>query len=391
MPSVIHLNIVDFAVAVERSRDPSLRSKPVIVSPLGAGRSLVYDMSEEAYRAGVKKGMPLKKARHLVPEAALLVPCRSCYENAMKVLAKQTKMFTPLVQSGPDDGHVFMDVSGTSRLFGPPEDIAAKLRRQIKKDTGFDPVWSVAANRLVAKVASRMAKPCGEYIVPQGAEQRFLSPLPVALLPGISRPEVQLLNECNIRTVSQARQLALADLEIPFEKRAGKVFNILRGIDRSRISVDTSSDRSISSVYEFSKDTNCRDDLKGALHLLVARCGTILRERGLESAKLCIRLYYCDGLSTSVQVRQKPPVANDIVIYRQAVDLLGKGWKRRVRVRHVALSCDAVPAGQIQMSLFQDHPPLPGENRKDRLVAVLDRIRTRFGQDSVKSGLSWCL
>ncbi|MDJ0989083.1 MAG: hypothetical protein QNI85_03650, partial [Desulfobacterales bacterium] len=60
--AIIHLNVADFAVAVERSIDRRLCQRPLIVAPEAAARATVYDMSEEAYQAGVRKGMPLRRA-----------------------------------------------------------------------------------------------------------------------------------------------------------------------------------------------------------------------------------------------------------------------------------------------------------------------------------------
>ncbi|NTV53591.1 MAG: DNA polymerase IV, partial [Candidatus Firestonebacteria bacterium] len=72
--SIIHLNVVDFAVAVERTLDSRLRERPVIIAPEGAARGAVYDMSEEAYGAGVRKGMALSRARRACRDAAVIPP-----------------------------------------------------------------------------------------------------------------------------------------------------------------------------------------------------------------------------------------------------------------------------------------------------------------------------
>ena len=60
--SIIHLNVADFAVAVERVVDSRLRNRPVIIAPAGAARAAVYDMSDEAYQSGVRKAMALRRA-----------------------------------------------------------------------------------------------------------------------------------------------------------------------------------------------------------------------------------------------------------------------------------------------------------------------------------------
>jgi DNA polymerase-4 len=187
--SIIHLNVADFAVAVERAVDQRLNQRPVIIAPEGAARAAVYDMSNEAYMAGIRKGMALRRAVRLCRDVQILPPHPDRYELAMRDVLKRALPYSPLIETGEDDGHLFMDATGTSRLFGPPMDVAWRLRRQIKTDLGLDPVWSVAPNKLVAKVATRLVKPDGEYIVAPGAEKALLAPLPVSLLPGIEHSD----------------------------------------------------------------------------------------------------------------------------------------------------------------------------------------------------------
>ena len=168
--SVIHLNVADFAVAVERAVDRRLQRRPLVIAPEGAVRAVVYDMSEEAYQAGVRKGMALGRARRLCPTAAILPPHPARYVQAMQTLVRQARPYSPLVEPGIGDGHLFVDVTGTGRLFGPPADVAWRLRRQAREALGLAPVWSVAANKLVAKVATRLVKPGGECVVAPGNE-----------------------------------------------------------------------------------------------------------------------------------------------------------------------------------------------------------------------------
>ncbi|MGD9149876.1 MAG: hypothetical protein PVG40_06270, partial [Desulfobacterales bacterium] len=173
--SIIHLNVADFAVAVERVVDRRLHERPVIIAPEGAVRAAVYDMSNEAYLAGIRKGMALQRAVHLCKDVRILPPHPHRYEQAMRDVLACALPYSPLIETGEDDGHLFMDATGTGRLFGPPRDVAWRLRRQIKSDLGLNPIWSVALNKLVAKVATRLVKPDGEYVVPAGEEKALLA------------------------------------------------------------------------------------------------------------------------------------------------------------------------------------------------------------------------
>ena len=87
--AIIHLNVADFAVAVERVVDARLGGRPVIIVPGGAARAVVYDMSEEAYAAGIRKGMATGRAVRLCKDVCVRPPHFDRYERAMKSLLKQ--------------------------------------------------------------------------------------------------------------------------------------------------------------------------------------------------------------------------------------------------------------------------------------------------------------
>ncbi len=99
--SIIHLNVADFAVAVERVVDVRLRRRPVIIAPEAAVRAAVYDMSEEAYQSGVRKNMPLGRALRYCRGAVVLPPHPDRYERAM---ARLLKLACPLFTANRSNG-----------------------------------------------------------------------------------------------------------------------------------------------------------------------------------------------------------------------------------------------------------------------------------------------
>ena len=163
--SIIHLNIADFAVAVERMTDGRLKHRPVIIAPEGSARASVYDMSEEAYQFGVRKGMNLCRAIRLCEGARVLPPHPDRYERAMGALLKQALHYSPLIEPGEGDGHLFADVTGTSRLFGPPVDIAWRLHKQAKADLGLQLRPQVSQHR--PRFHQRGQQRCGQAQSPQ--------------------------------------------------------------------------------------------------------------------------------------------------------------------------------------------------------------------------------
>jgi DNA polymerase-4 len=382
--SIIHINVADFAVAVERLADPQLQDRPVIIAPQGAARAAVYDMSEEAYQAGVRKGMALRRARRLCRDARILPPHTARYEQAMAGLVRQALPFSPLIEPGEDDGHLFVDVSGTSRLFGPPVDVAWRLRNQSRKMLGLDPIWSLAANKLVAKVASRLVKPLGEYIVAPGDEAAFLSPLPVWLIPGIDRQDLARLREFNLTTVGQVTALKKTHLRTGFGRRADFLADALRGVDTAPVLPVGRQPPRVVLNHAFGTDTNKPGAVESALYGLVEHAGRWLRRQGRAARRIHITVDYSDGRRCARQIRVKPASANDLALFPLARRALNLAWHRRVRIRHVRLCCDRLILPPAQIPLFEEERKTIA--RQENIVAAMDRIRDRFGFQAVAMG-----
>jgi len=382
--SIIHLNVADFAVAVERAMDRRLQDRPVIIAPEGATRAAVYDMSQEAYLSGIRKGMALRHAVRHCKDACILPPHPDRYEKAMRALLIQALPYSPFIENGDDDGHLFMDATGTNRLFGPPVDVAWRLRKKIQTDLGLDPIWSVAPNKLVAKVATRLVKPDGEYIVAAGEETSLLAPLPVGMIPGIERNDLLRLQEFNLNRVSHLTALSLEQLEVPFGTHARFLYDAARGIDASPVLPVGQKPARIVVDHEFGDDTNQAAVLEGVLYGLVEQVGRQLRRRRQATHRTAIVLDYSDGMRCARQAAAKPATANDLTLFTLAKRALLLAWTRRVRIRHVRLICDRLTFPPAQLELFSTDRE---ENKtRDNLIAAIDRIRQRFGNDVVRMG-----
>jgi DNA polymerase-4 len=382
--SIVHLNVADFAVAVERAVDHRLNERPVIIAPEGAARAAVYDMSNEAYMAGIRKGMALRRAVRLCKNVQILPLHPDRYELAMRDVLKRALPYSPLIETGEDDGHLFMDATGTSRLFGPPMDVAWRLRKQIKTDLGLDPIWSVAPNKLVAKAATRLVKPDGEYIVAAGEEESLLAPLPVNLVPGIEHNDQLRLREFNLTHAFQVSALSLEQLEIPFATRALSLYEAVRGIDPSPVLPVGQKPPKVIADHEFGNDTNNVHTLEGVLYGLVEQVGSQLRRRRRAARRIAIILDYSDGMRRARQVAARPATANDLTLFELARRTLQLAWVRRVRIRHMRLICDRLIFPPAQLELFAADQK--ANDNRSGLITAIDSIRHRFGNEALRLG-----
>jgi len=385
--SIIHLNITDFAVAVERVCDRSLVAVPLLIAPENAARGIVHDMSEEAYQDGVRKGMSLSRARRYCPAARILSPRLPVYRKAMTALVNEVVCYTPLVEQGQEDGHLFMDVTGTHRLHGPPPDIAWRLRKRVLSGLGLDPMWSLGSNKLVAKIASRVVRPSGEIIVGAGEEHAFLKPLPLSLLPGLRNTEQKILTDFNLVTIGDLARLSKQQLRLPFRKRGDYLYNASRGRDASPVLPGVDRRLRIIREHVFAEDTERAEELRTVCSIFVHEIGHCLRKRKIQARRVVVSLMYCDGRSASRQATDKQGTDNSFMLRSLALKALGSAWKRRIRVRSCSIIADQFLPRSPQPSLFCMHSVR--ELQQQKLLAAMDAVADRFGSAVLRSGSCW--
>jgi len=382
--SIIHLNVADFAVAVERVVDSRLQGRPLIIAPEGAVRAAVYDMSEEAYQCGVRKGMALRRALRYCREAAVLPPHPDRYERAMAGFLKHTLPYSPLIEMTDHKGHLFIDVTGTGRLFGPPPDLALRIRRAVRSDLGFNPIWSIATNKLVAKAASRTVKPDGESVVPPGNEASFLAPLPLHLIPGIEPEDLSRLREFNLVNAGQVAHLSAVQLAVAFGRHSWELYDTVRGVDPSPVLPAGQEPAAVRAAHSFGNDTTDTAVVEGILYRLVEQVGADLRRRRLAARRIGITLDYSDGARLVRQATARPATASDPRLFAAALSALYRAWSRRIRIRNLRVVCDRLTYPPAQLSLFAEENAAQQQN--DQLIAALDAIRGRFGREALSVG-----
>jgi DNA polymerase-4 len=260
--------------------------------------------------------------------------------------------------------------------------VAARLRREIRTSLCLAPIWSVAPNKLVAKVASRLVKPDGECVVAAGEEQAFLAPLGLELIPGIERDDLIRLREFNLTRAHEVADLGLEELQVPFGRRAMLLYEAVRGIDPSPVRAVDAKPPNVASSHVFATDTNDAGALAAALYRLVEHAGGELRRRRQAARRVAVALDYSDGTRCVRQVAVRPATADDLTVFDHARRALFRAWVRRVRVRHLRLVCDRLVFPPAQLAVFagdRQHA-----EKRDRLTGAIDAVRHRFGRAALQ-------
>jgi DNA polymerase-4 len=123
-----------FYASVEQLDNPELKGKPVIVGG-SRKRGVVSAASYEARKFKIHSAMPIAQAMNLCPHGVFLPVRMKRYRQISDRIFAIYQRFTPLVEPLSLD-EAFLDVTGSNKLFGSAEDIAAQLRKLVFQETG---------------------------------------------------------------------------------------------------------------------------------------------------------------------------------------------------------------------------------------------------------------
>jgi DNA polymerase-4 len=209
---IAHLDMDAFFVSVERLVDPSLKGKPVVVGGDPDGRGVVASASYEARRFGIRSAMPSRRARELCPGVIFLRGHHHLYGDYHRKVRAILERSVPVIEGASID-EFYLDLSGCTLLHGAIPTLLRKVRREIADKLGLPSSAGLAGNKLVAKIASGIAKPQGVLWVPRGTEACFLSPLPIRILPGVGPATEKELTALGIRRVGHLASFPVRVLE----------------------------------------------------------------------------------------------------------------------------------------------------------------------------------
>ena len=379
---ILHLDMDAFYPSVEILDNPALKGKPVIVGG-SKERGVVSSASYEARKFGVHSAQPIAKAKRLCPHGIFLPVRMSRYQEVSKQAFEIFHRFTPLVEPLSID-EAFLDVTGSMRLVGAPENIAKQIKQIILKETGLTISAGVAPSKFVAKIASDMDKPDGLTVVRLDAVRDFLDPLPIKKMWGVGKVTQKLLSRLNIHTFKDLRQTPVKVLEHKFGKQGAKIHLLAMGSDEREV-ISEHDVKSIGHEETFLQDIV---SLKGAQKELLALCNKVarrMRRKGLKGKTITLKVKYFDFVQITRSATLPKPTDDGSEIYSVACHLLNKTevTKKPIRLLGVSMSQLGLLGSGTQLSLF-DQDPSTQKRRKMNLI--LDSVHEKFGDKSVVPG-----
>jgi DNA polymerase IV len=373
--TILHVDLDAFFAAVEQRDRPELRGKPVIVGGGGPDdRGVVSTASYEARRFGVRSAMPLRTAGRLCPEGIFVPVDGAKYQAESRRVMTILRRFTSRVEQVSID-EAFLDVAGSEALFGPPEEIARRIKAAIHAETGLTASVGVATSKLVAKIGSDLRKPDGLVVVRAGEEAAFLAPMPVSRLWGVGPATTTALAELGVRTIGDLARMPPDALERRLGKHGIELIDRAHGIDRDPVH-EPEAVKSVGHEHTFDRDTSDPDELERTLLGLADGVAWRLRGMGRRAGTVVVKVRD-SGFHTVT--RQAPlPEPTDLAepIFRAALRL-ARPEMRGKRIRLLGVTGIHLDEPD-QLGLFSTE-----DDRRHRAMQAADALKRKFGDRTI--------
>jgi DNA polymerase-4 len=307
----------------------------------------------------------------------------SRYRQVSNRIFEIFQRFTPLVEPLSID-EAFLDVTGSTSLFGCPEEIAIKIKKSIAEETGLTASAGVGPSKFIAKIASDLKKPDGLTIVPSDKVEEFLDPLPIGKLWGVGRATHQALTLLSVRTIGDLRRLPPELLESKFGKHGTCLYLLSRAVDERDVEPYKEA-KSIGNEKTYMEDILDIEVTQRELLALATKVARRLRKNGAKGKTVTLKVKYKDFVQTTRSLCLPETIDDGGEIYKNCCELLKKteAGKRAIRLLGVSVALPNAHTGPQQLSLFCREP---ASARGNRLNRAIDRINEKFGEDKILPG-----
>jgi DNA polymerase IV len=392
----LHLDVDAFFASVEQLLIPALRGRPVAV-----GNGCIASCSYEARRFGLHAGVSLVDAKKRCPELVILdgqYPIYRCFAEQIWEICRR---YTMSLETFLDEAYGQVDVEGLRLSLEEPQTgiaqhrptpqmLGLRLQRQVREETGLDVSVGLGANRMLAKLASKAAKPAGVRWISPGQAADVVAALPIRSIPGIGSKTAHILADLNIATGGDLRRLSREDLVAMFGVRGEVLYERCRGNDieiagpgQGGLGTPRKLPRTISRETTFHSPQSDPKQIRGMLFYLLERAMRTVRQAHLVARTVELVIRYDDW--KQYEARQSLEETElDGEVFAVVESLLTRLHTRRVSLRHVGVVLLNFRRAEATPSLFEP----AGRQRRRDLHRAVDAIRDRWGHGAIVAGES---
>ena len=380
LPTIVHLDADAFFVSCELALKPELRGTKCAVG--GRERGIISSASYEARACGVYTPMPTQRALKVCPDLILLPHTSGLYGKTSRAMFDLCETLTPLVQrNSVDEGYLDLGPCGFQTAAEIEQRIRA-LQKRLWDELQIPVSFGIAANKLVAQIASKLRKPRGFVVVPPGTEAEFLAPLPIGKLPGIGAKTAAALGARHgLRLVRDLTAKNESELEAIFGSGWREMRATALGLDDRPVETEHDDAKSYSQQETFGQDIGDFAEIERVAKGMVDELLPKIRADGKRVRTMTVKIRYPDFTQESHGRSLASATDLESPFYPLVAPLLQAAWKKRRPLRLVSVRFSNVEEGAGQLEMFAQ-----SEEKRRRLAGVLDKLNNRGKTNVVRHG-----
>lgn len=363
---------------------PDLREIPSCIGgDPKSRRGIVVAKSIPAKKYGVTTGEPVSMALRKCPELVCVPGDFALFETCSRAFKKICASYAPVMESFSID-EVFIDMSGTEKIYPDPVKLACEIKDRIREELGFTVNIGIGTNKLLAKMASDFEKPDKVHTLFPAEIPTKMWPLPVRDLLFLGKASEQKLIKAGIKTIGEMARYPETEIQrLLGEKTGHQLYEYANGRDDSPVRGEREEAKG------YSAETTTEEDIvtyEQAFSLLLAQCDVVaarMRKDGKKCSCVSVTYRMLDFRTRSHQKKLGNPTDVTEEIFVQVKNLLYECWQcQPLRLIGVALT-DLTSDDFRQMSLFEN---TENHEKQKKVDGVVDDIRKRFGNGMIVRG-----
>ena len=384
---ILHSDCNNFYASVECLYNPSLRDKPVAVGGDPEQRhGIVLAKNYIAKKYGIQTGEALWQAKQKCPDIVFIHPHYDRYMRFSEMAREIYYQYTDQVESfGLDEN--WLDVTGSTCLFGDGKSIADQIRNRIKKELGITVSIGVSYNKIFAKLGSDMKKPDATTVITIEDFKQKVWPLPVNDLLYVGNATLRKLRNYGICTIGMLAQTDCKYLQHWFGKVGIMLWQFANGLDTSPVNNIGAKSliKSIGNSTTTPRDLIDDEDVKITIYVLAESVAARLREHGFICRTVQLSLRDNTLFSFERQVKLDVPTCSSTAVATAAFQLFQNNMRSQYAIRSVGVrACDLLLDDVRQLSIM---PNAIRQLKEEDAETAIDDIRRRFGHFAIQRGI----
>ena len=387
---ILHVDLNNFYASVEQLLDPELRGKPIAVCGDPDKRhGIVLAKSTLAKKAGVQTAEPIWQAKRKCPNLIVVPPHYSEYVKYSKMVRDIYVKYTSQVESfGLDE--CWLDVTGSTKLFGNGAEIAEKIRQDVKDVTGGLTVSiGVSFTKVFAKLGSDLKKPDAVSIISPQNYKEVAWRLPVGDMLYIGKATEQKLRAYNIHTIGDLARFDKQIIIREFGKSGEKMYDCANGLDDDSVKLYTDKriPESIGNGTTTSEDVKTRLEAQSVIYSLSEMIAFRLRTLNMVAEGVSISLRDVKLSTHTKQGTLISPTNSSDIISKKAMDLLDSyyDFKKAIPLRTITVNVFKL----FQSGEFVQYDLMHDDSKKlESLDKAIDKLREKFGYNVLQRALN---